>query len=139
MGRGSWIAMSPLVLHLLDYLLTAFHTAFMLFNILGWLPRRTRRWNLATLSLTALSWLGLGYWFGWGYCILTDWHWQIRRALGHFNMPNSYVKFLLDRLTGLDWNAVFVDVLTASVFAASLVLSVVLNIRDMRRERKASS
>ena len=33
-----------------------FHTAWIVFNCVGWAWRRTRRWHLATVSLTALSW-----------------------------------------------------------------------------------
>ena len=45
-----------------------FHTAWIVFNCVGWAWRRTRRWHLATVSLTALSWFGLGIRYGWGYC-----------------------------------------------------------------------
>ena len=44
----------------LDILFFAFHTAWILFNYVGWIWRRTRPWQLATVSLTALSWIGLG-------------------------------------------------------------------------------
>ena len=68
-----------------------FHTLWIVFKCLGWACRRTRRWQLATISLTALSWFGLGIWYGWGYCPFTDWHWQIRERLGYHDPP-SYIQ-----------------------------------------------
>ncbi|MDP3718874.1 MAG: DUF2784 family protein [Acidobacteriota bacterium] len=65
------------------------HTSWIAFNCLGWAWRRTRRWQLLTLTLTALSWFGLGIWYGWGYCPFTDWHWQVRSRLGYADPPSS--------------------------------------------------
>ncbi|MBI5707465.1 MAG: DUF2784 family protein [Armatimonadetes bacterium] len=53
-----------------------FHTALILFNLFGWVSRKTRKWQLVTLGLTACSWLVFGFWRGWGYCLCTDWHLQ---------------------------------------------------------------
>lgn len=69
-------------LRLLDVAFFAFHTVLVLFNLLGWVWRPTRRWNLITLGVTACSWFVMGLWYGIGYCICTDWHWQVRRELG---------------------------------------------------------
>ena len=60
-----------------------FHVALIIFNLFGWIPKRLRKWNLAALSLTAFSWFALGIFYGFGYCFLTDWHWQIREKLGY--------------------------------------------------------
>lgn len=117
-----------------DLLFVAFHTALIVFNVLGWAWRRTRRFHLLTISATLLSWFGLGIAYGWGYCPLTDWHWQVKRALGETGLPASWVKYYLDQLTGLAWNATLVDGLVVGVALAALVLSVGLNVRDRRRE-----
>ncbi|HXD77484.1 MAG TPA: DUF2784 domain-containing protein [Puia sp.] len=111
----------------------AFHSLLMLFNIFGWAVPRLRKWNLATLLLTACSWFVLGIWFGWGYCVCTDWHWQVRRHLGYTNDPNSYVQLLLQNILGLHLPARLVDTGTAVVFFASLAISIWLNVRDWRR------
>lgn len=118
---------------LFDVILVAFHTALIVFNMLGWAWRRTRRFHLLTISATLLSWFGLGIAYGWGYCPLTDWHWQVKRALGEAGLPASWVKYYLDQLTGLAWNAALVDGLVIGVALAALVLSVGLNVRDRRR------
>ena len=121
--------MSTELLHVLDLFFVLFHTAWILFSLFGWIPRRTRRANLVVLLLTAASWLGLGFFFGLGYCPLTDWHWQVLRALGHRDLPRSYTQYLLIRLLGIRLAASTVDVLTAAGAAAALVVSVWLNIR----------
>ncbi|AWO00666.1 DUF2784 domain-containing protein [Chitinophaga alhagiae] len=113
-----------------------FHTVFTLFNITGWMFPATRKWNLITLLLTAFSWFILGIWYGWGYCFCTDWHWDVRERLGYHDAQNSYIHFLLVKLTGLDVNAQTVETLTLVVFLVSLVLSVWLNVRDYRKRRK---
>lgn len=110
-----------------------FHTAWIVFNCTGWIWRSARRWHLLTTILTALSWFGLGLWYGWGYCPCTDWHWQVRARLGYVD-PDSYVQLLVSVLTGLDVPPAVVDTAVLVVFAVAAVLSVVLNVRDSRRK-----
>lgn len=114
-----------------------FHTAFTLFNITGWLFRSTRKWNLITLLLTAFSWFVLGIWYGWGYCVCTDWHWDVRERLGYHDRRQSYIHFLVLKLTGIDINATLVDTVTLIVFVVSVVMSIVLNHKDRKRKQQA--
>jgi Protein of Unknown function (DUF2784) len=104
-----------------------FHTSWILFTCLIW--RQTRRWQLATVVLTAVSWFGLGAWYGWGYCPCTDWHWQIRAQLGYKDPP-SYIQLLVRELTGIDMPADVADVLAVATLAAAALLSAALNVRD---------
>ncbi len=120
---------------LLDKFFFVFHSAFVVFNLFGWMWPKTRRANLVALSLTALSWFGLGLWYGIGYCPCTDWHWQIRQHLGYGDMPASYIKFLLDAWTGSDWHPAVVDALTLTGFTGALVASGYTNVRDFRRRK----
>ncbi len=117
---------------LLDKFLFIFHSGVIIFNLFGWIWKKTRVANLVVLSLTAFSWLVLGIWYGIGYCPCTDWHWQVRNQLGFYDMPNSYVKFLIDSVTGLDVNVQLVDILTVSCFVLALLLSLCTNIRDWK-------
>ncbi len=118
---------------LLNIFFLFFHTAWMLFNLFGWIWKRVRKWNLLSLLLTAFSWFGLGIWYGLGYCPCTHWHWLVRRELGYTNMPNSYIRFLIQELTGINISAVAVDWLTGVSFGLALILSVVLNFRDYKK------
>lgn len=120
----------------LDVAFVVFHTALVAFNLTGWVWKKTRRLHLAAIGLTVLSWFGLGLFFGWGYCPCTDWHWQVKRRLGETGLPASYVKYYLDRLTGLAWDPFGVDVLVAALGLGALVVSVWLNVRDRRALRR---
>ncbi len=120
------------VYELLNVFFLVFHTGLILFNTLGWIFRRTRKWNLLTLSLTAFSWFVLGIWYGWGYCFCTDWHWQVREKLGYTTPSNSYIRFLVQQLTGISFPEKLVDTVTAIVFFASLALSLYVNLRKRR-------
>jgi hypothetical protein len=92
--------------------------------------------NLIVILLTTFSWTILGIWYGFGFCPCTDWHWQVRMKLGYFDMPSSYIKFLIDSLTGLELNEALVKTLAVTLLALALVASVVTNVRDWKRKRK---
>jgi hypothetical protein len=117
--------------HLLDILFVIFHSSLIIFNLFGWIWKRTRKINLVVLGLTGASWLFLGLIVGTlGYCPLTDWHFRILYKLGKTDLPSSYIKYLADRLTGLDISASMIDNVTLSAFLIALVLSLIVNIRD---------
>ena len=110
-----------------------FHTALIVFNVAGWAWHTTRRLNLLTLVLTAISWFAMGLWYGIGYCICTDWHMQVRRALGLYDPETSYVQLLFRCVLGLHLPAASVNLLCGAVFGFSVLMSVYLNVRDWRR------
>lgn len=121
------------MLAFLDVFFLVFHSALVLFNLTGWIWRRTRRLHLWTIGATVLSWFGLGLFYGWGYCPCTAWHWDVKRALGETDLPRSYVKYYLDRLTGLSWDPTLVDAAVVVLGLGALALSAWLNRRDARR------
>jgi hypothetical protein len=107
------------------------HSAWILFNCLGWIWRKTRVWHLVTVSLTALSWFGLGVWFGWGYCPCTDWHWQVRARLGYHDPP-SYIQLLIRQLIRVDTGPILANALAVGTLTVVAAIGVVLSIRDRR-------
>ena len=115
---------------LLNIAFIIFHTGLIIFNLFGWIWKSTRRLNLITLLLTAFSWIIFGFWYGFGYCFCTDWHWQVRRQLGYTDMPNSYIKFLVDLWTGIDVSAYTVNIWTGILFVAALVASLYMNVKN---------
>lgn len=126
------------LLRLLDIFLVIFHTSLVIFNLFGWIWKRTRKLNLITLLLTGGSWLFLGLIVGTlGYCPLTDWHFTILEKLGKTGLPNSYIKYLIDRLTGSDVNAFLVDQVTLWSFVSALFLSILFNLISYFRTRSA--
>src|SRR5262249_56219971 len=70
-------------------------------------------------DIFVVVWLGLFY--GIGYCPSTDWHWQVKRARGETGLPNSYVKYYVDRLTGLRWDPRLVDVTVLLIGLAAVL------------------
>jgi hypothetical protein len=117
--------------HILDIFFVLFHTTLVLFNLFGWIWKRTRLLNLFLLALTGASWLFLGLIVGTlGYCPLTDWHFRVLSRLGETNIPDSYIKYLADRLTGMDFNSILVDKVTLYSYLAALVFSIYFNIHD---------
>ncbi|MBS3774269.1 MAG: DUF2784 domain-containing protein [Bacteroidales bacterium] len=128
--------MDEILLHIADIFFVIFHSALTIFNALGWIWKKTRKLNLITLILTGASWFILGLFYGIGYCPLTDWHFKILRKLGHTNLPSSYIKYLIERITPFRPDAELVDITTAVVFFVALGLSVFLNIRDGRIKKQ---
>ncbi|MEX1239435.1 MAG: DUF2784 family protein, partial [Cyclobacteriaceae bacterium] len=115
-----------------------FHIALIFFNLFGWMPRSLRKWNLVTLSLTAMSWFLLGISYGFGYRLLTDWHWQIRDKLGYSTESNSYIHFLITELTPLTIDEGVVDVWTAILFFLAFAVSIYVNVRTAKGTRRIS-
>ncbi len=107
----------------LDIFFLLFHSLLIVFLLAGWALKRTRKAHRLLILLTVFSWLGLGMWYGFGYCPLTDWHWQVKRKLGETELPISYVKYYLDSATGLDWDAFLVDASVAALGLAALGLN----------------
>jgi hypothetical protein len=92
---------------------------------------------LITLSVTGASWLFLGLLVGTiGYCPLTDWHFNILYELGVADLPSSYVKYLADRISGLNFNANLIDQITLYSFLMALIFSLLLNGRDFIASRR---
>ncbi len=110
-----------------DKSLLIFHALFMVFNMIGWAWHKTQKINLITLLITASSWFILGIFYGIGYCPLTDLHWEILHKLGQKDLPSSYVKYLADSITGLDFNPTFVEYCTAVFFFSALGISLYIN------------
>ncbi|MBI5857089.1 MAG: DUF2784 domain-containing protein [Sphingobacteriales bacterium] len=126
-------------LSFLNIFFFVFHTTFTLFNIAGWAFPKTRKLHLITILLTAASWFILGIWYGWGYCFCTDWHWQVREAMGIHDRSNSYIHFLLLKLTGKNFDTNLVDNVTLIVFLLCFVLSVWVNYKVWKKSRHSLS
>jgi len=119
------------MLRLLDIFFVVFHTFLIFFNLFGWIWKKTLRLNLVTLLLTGASWFILGLFYGIGYCPLTDWHYRVLNKLGHADLPNSYIKYLVERVAGLDLNARIIDKTTFIAWLVALIISLVLNLKSL--------
>jgi hypothetical protein len=128
--------MSKLILQILDYFFMLFHSVLILFNVFGWIIPKWRFANLISLSLTSFSWFVLGIWYGIGYCPSTDWHWKVRQLLGYNDQSNSYIHFLILKITGIHLPENWVDTTTVIVFftAFSISLNFALTKRVSKRK-----
>lgn len=115
------------MLRFLDILLTILHLIIILFNLFGWIPRATRKAHFIVILLTAACWFLLGIWFGIGYCPVTDWQWQVKEQLGERNLPNSFIEYYAEKLSGQNFDAKFIDIITATAFAIAALLSIYVN------------
>jgi len=123
------------MLQFLDHFLTVFHSAFVLFVLIGWIHSRTRKAHIVALVLTAIAWGLLGLKYGLGYCPLTDWHWDIKRELGETPLPNSFTKYIIDKITGLNTNAKLVDAATLAGLLFGITMATATFIQD-RKDRQ---
>lgn len=121
--------------YLANYFFYGFHTALILFNLFGWLHPRLRRLHLFSLILTFASWVVLGYWKGWGYCFLTDWHYQILHKLGETDSPSSYINFLLQKLTGHSFDNQLIDYATVVLAVGAFICSLWVNFGQRRKNQ----
>jgi len=123
--------------HALNIFFFVFHLVLIVFNLGGWAFRKTRKLHFITIALTAFSWFGLGWFYGWGYCFLTDWHYDVRHELGLIVDSSSYIHFMLKRL-GIDfWNEQTTNIITGVSFVAAVILTLWFNISDYIRAKRA--
>jgi hypothetical protein len=116
------------MLQLEDILFTLLHLIIIVFNLFGWILPTTRKANLICLLTTGASWFILGIWYGLGYCPITDWQWRIKEKLGETNLPNSFVKYYADKISGADISAHTIDIITAVSFFTALIISIYVNL-----------
>jgi hypothetical protein len=119
---------------LLDVFFLVFHTLLILFILSGWIWKRTRKLNLFTILLTAASWVVLGIFYGFGYCPLTDWHFSILEKLGHGDLPDSYIKYLADRISEQDLSQRLIDRVTLTGLIVAMGCSLFVNVGSVLKK-----
>jgi len=110
-----------------DYLLHMVHLSVMFICLVGWMFEPTRILHFALIVLVAVSWFGLGKFFGYGYCVLTDTQWRVKRMLGQEPHTESYVKYVADKVTGRDIDIKITDRLILYSYVGAVILSLVVN------------
>lgn len=122
------------MLSFLNFLFTLVHLVLIIFNLTGWIWKRTHKAHLLVLGLTTASWFVLGIWYGWGYCPLTDWHWDVKEKLGETNLPNSFVKYYADKISGSNVPVSLVDNVTLGCLIFAIVAAIYVNF--IRKNKK---
>ena len=124
------------MLNLLDILFLWLHIVVIGFNLFGWIWWRTRKLHLIVSGITLFSWILLGIKYGFGYCFLTDWHWDVKYKLGQTDLPASFVKYFLDEHTSFVLTDVTVDWITGISFGLAILCSLYLNF--LRKPKQSS-
>jgi len=124
-------SLQNVVLVLQDWGLFLFHTGLVLFNMLGWIWRRTRVLHWVTMALTAFSWFGLGAVYGWGYCFFTDYHAYVLRQLGHPDAELTFVQLMLKRLLGISLSKPVAGNLAMVVFLLIVAATCAVWLREL--------
>jgi len=88
---------------------------------------------LITVAATAFSWFVLGIWFGWGYCPITDWQWNVKEKLGETNLPGSFIKYYADKLSGKNIDPSVVETATLVAFLVVILLTIYVNFVKRKR------
>ncbi|MEM9671598.1 MAG: DUF2784 domain-containing protein [Cyclobacteriaceae bacterium] len=122
----------------LDTIFWWLHVLVIGFNLTGWIWNSTRRIHLILVLLTVFSWLILGFWYGFGYCFLTDWHWEVKRALGQQHLPNSFITYLVNYQLGFSIPIQVIDMSTAITFVSIIIVSGYRNL-DLVRKKSQSA
>ena len=125
------------MLKLLDIFFTFLHLSIISFNLFAWIWKKTRRAHLIVASITLICWFVLGIWYGWGYCPITDWQWKVKERLGETNLPNSFVKYFADKITGKNFQPSVIDNVTLYLFLIAIAFSIYFNF-FRKKKSKAS-
>lgn len=120
------------ILLILNLVLHGLHQVLIVFSLVGWIFCETRLLNLIVLMLILFSWYGLGPILRkgntWGYCVITDIQWQIRKKLGLDSRSGGYVKYLADNLLGGDFDETRADKWAVAIIFACTLASLGTNL-----------
>ena len=113
---------------LLNSLFHIFHLATIFFCLIGWIFAATRLAHFIWVLLILASWFGLGKHFGFGYCLITDIQWRIKRKYGEIPSTEYYVKYMIDKILDRETNPKVVDTMTTYIFYGIAIISALLNL-----------
>lgn len=102
------------------------HLTIIFFFLFGWILEKTLFAHFILSILILLSWFGLGIIYGFGYCLVTGIQWKIKRHMGQEPNTEYYIKYMLDKVTGLDMNPDRVNAVTEYAFYIIFILSTFL-------------
>jgi len=121
-------------LQIFDLFFELIHILLISFVILGAFFKKTRKFHLVALGLILFSWLGLGVYYGWGYCFLTDIHWYIKDQLGQVNLPPSYITYLFS-LVGIKLTILQSNIIASVVLLLAIFFSIYFNLKDRNQKK----
>ncbi len=128
------------MLYSLDIFFTLFHSVFVLFVLVGWYHPHTRKAHVTALLLTFTAWLLLGLYVGTiGYCPLTDWHWDVKRALGETGMSSSFIGYIIEEYLGLKFTKMFYDFISVGGLVFGVLMAAYYHFKSRKENLKRHS
>ena len=123
------------VLHVLNIGLFVVHSGLIAFNLTGWIFPRTRKLHLICVGATLFSWFAMGAYRGFGYCLCTDWHFQIRRTLDLPVNSQTYLQLMSQVFFGIPMNRFTSDVLAGGGLLLIVIVTLFVWVRSPAPDR----
>lgn len=119
-------------LKILNLALHGTHLFVIVFSVTGWIFPVTRLTNLILILMILTSWYVIGPILGkplaYGYCLITDLQWRLRRRMGLEVPPWGYIKFLLDAIAKRNFDEGTVNRMTVLALFMSFFASIITNL-----------
>ncbi|MFH1075281.1 MAG: DUF2784 family protein, partial [Pseudomonadota bacterium] len=96
------------------------------FFLVGWLFETMRLVHFILSFLILISWYGLGWFRGFGYCLVTDIQWKIKKLLKKEPSTEFYIKYIVDKTIGMDTNPNIINRMTTCIYFSILIISIIL-------------
>jgi hypothetical protein len=120
--------MPRIVYHTCNTLLHSLHLTLICFFLFGWIWPQTRYVHVLIGVLILFSWTVLGMKYGFGYCLITDLQWRLKRYAGKSLHTEYYVKYILDK-AGIELEGQCVNYISTLLFFSIMSLSTALFLR----------
>ncbi|MFO0999933.1 MAG: DUF2784 family protein [Planctomycetaceae bacterium] len=117
-------------LEAVDLLFFVLHAVLILFNLTGWIWNRTRHAHLLCVLTTLFSWFVMGAFHGVGYCLCTDWHFQVRRRLGLPIFGHSFLQLAAQVWFGVNLSQTASDLLAGGGLLLIVAGMIIVRVRQ---------
>jgi len=110
----------------LNLVLHIIHLSIIGFFLFAWIIPEYRGLHLILSFSIFFSWFGLGLFYGFGYCLVTDLQWKLKKESGYDPETPYYIKYIADKTTGANINSKLSNMVTTYTFFVISILSIVL-------------
>lgn len=114
------------MLRLLNIVFHLIHLTIIFIFLFGLFFEKFRPLHFILSISILISWAGLGIIFGFGYCLLTDLHWKVKKKLNQNPGTELYIKYVIDKLTGRDISQDLINILTNCIFFCIFIISAIV-------------
>lgn len=126
------VTLSRAFYSLANVLLHLAHLALIVLVLAGWWFCQTRLVSVLLMTATLVSWYGLKPLMAkdgdYGYCLITDIQWRLRRRIGLAAPEGGYIKFLAERFVDHELDDDLVEKVTLAAFFACVVAAAVTSL-----------